>query len=136
MIHVPMQPCRLCACLLAVRLQVLDRFSNCEFTCEFKYDGERAQIHLLADGSVKIFSRNSEVSGTLDPGRKPVVLAASTCCRPRHSIPFVQDNTTKYPDIAAIVPKAVKEGVTNSAILDAEAVAVDTKTGAILPFQV
>ena len=48
----------------------------------------------------------------------------------------MQDNTTKYPDIAAIVPKAVKEGVTNSAILDAEAVAVDTKTGAILPFQV
>ena len=73
MIHVPMQPCRLCACLLAVRLQVLDRFSNCEFTCEFKYDGERAQIHLLADGSVKIFSRNSEVSGTLDPGKASCV---------------------------------------------------------------
>ena len=85
--------------------EVLDRFSNCAFTCEYKYDGERAQIHLLADGSVKIFSRNSE------------------------------DNSTKYPDIAALIPRAKRAHIT-SAILDAEAVAVDQKTGAIQPFQV
>lgn len=24
--------------------EVLDKFSGCEFTCEFKYDGERAQV--------------------------------------------------------------------------------------------
>ena len=85
--------------------EVLDRFSNCAFTCEYKYDGERAQIHMMADGSVHVFSRNSE------------------------------DNSTKYPDIAALMPRAAKAGVT-SAILDAEAVAVDAKTGAIQPFQV
>ena len=85
--------------------EVLDRFSSCAFTCEYKYDGERAQIHRLEDGTVKIFSRNAE------------------------------DNTTKYPDIAQLVPRAAKEGVT-SFILDAEAVAVDAKTGAIQPFQV
>lgn len=39
---------------------VLKRLSGLAFTMEFKYDGERAQIHLLADGSIKIFSRNSE----------------------------------------------------------------------------
>jgi DNA ligase-1 len=39
---------------------VLKRLSGLHFTMEFKYDGERAQIHLLPDGTVKIFSRNSE----------------------------------------------------------------------------
>ena len=40
--------------------EVLDRFEGKEFTCEYKYDGERAQVHLLEDGSIAVFSRNSE----------------------------------------------------------------------------
>ncbi|KAM0688359.1 ATP-dependent DNA ligase Cdc17 [Conglomerata obtusa] len=35
------------------------RFENSLFTCEFKYDGERAQIHKFGK-TFKVFSRNSE----------------------------------------------------------------------------
>ncbi|CDO93827.1 unnamed protein product [Kluyveromyces dobzhanskii CBS 2104] len=40
--------------------EVLDRFQGTKFTCEYKYDGERAQVHLRSDGSMKIYSRNGE----------------------------------------------------------------------------
>lgn len=40
--------------------EVLNRFEGMEFTCEYKYDGERAQIHQLDDGRVMVYSRNSE----------------------------------------------------------------------------
>ena len=37
--------------------EVIDKFQDSEFTCEYKYDGERAQLHVLDNGSVMIFSR-------------------------------------------------------------------------------
>ncbi|OWF35231.1 DNA ligase 1-like [Mizuhopecten yessoensis] len=85
--------------------EVLKRFENAEFTCEYKYDGERAQIHILENGTVNIYSRNSE------------------------------NNTTKYPDIIARVPKVMKDSV-KSCVIDSEAVAWDAEKKQIQPFQV
>lgn len=61
--------------------EVLERFDGIDFTCEWKYDGERAQIHLLEDGSVNIYSRNQE------------------------------NNTSKYPDIIARLDRTRKDSV-------------------------
>lgn len=89
------------------------RFENEKFTCEWKYDGERAQIHVpsSSDGtspdfaSAKVFSRNQE------------------------------DNTSKYPDVLRRLPALLKDSVV-SCVLDTEAVAYDVSNKQILPFQV
>ncbi|XP_048000918.1 DNA ligase 1 isoform X2 [Leguminivora glycinivorella] len=95
--------------------EVLNRFEGTRFTCEYKYDGERAQIHVpktetegkeVADlAKASIFSRNQE------------------------------NNTTKYPDILQRLPSLLKAEV-SSCVLDCEAVAYDTVNKQILPFQI
>lgn len=86
--------------------EVLERFAEFEFTCEYKYDGERAQVHRLEDGSVKIYSRNAE------------------------------NLTPKYPDLVEDLPKMLKESHKKSSfIVDCEAVAYDIEKKKILPFQ-
>ncbi|KAI3826449.1 hypothetical protein L1987_00497 [Smallanthus sonchifolius] len=59
--------------------EILDKFQNMEFTCEYKYDGERAQIHYLEDGTVQIYSRNAERNTEKFPD---VVVAASRIKKP------------------------------------------------------
>ena len=39
-------------------VEVLKRLNGKRFTCEYKYDGERAQVHMDGEGMTKVFSRN------------------------------------------------------------------------------
>ncbi|XP_039599791.1 DNA ligase 1 [Polypterus senegalus] len=66
--------------------EVMKRFDEAAFTCEYKYDGERAQIHILENGEIHIYSRNQE------------------------------NNTSKYPDIISRIPKVKKADVVSCII--------------------
>jgi len=93
--------------------EVLDRFEQRAFTCEFKYDGERAQVHgfpsKTGEMELRVFSRNSE------------------------------DMSKKYPDLVVQVPRCLRPSV-KSFVFDAEVVAwqpagAGSDAGRLLPFQ-
>jgi DNA ligase-1 len=86
--------------------EVLKRLNGLRFTCEFKYDGERAQVHLLpGKAATKVFSRN------------------------------LLDTSEKYPEVPVYVKEAMKESV-DSFVMDAEVVAFNQETGKLVPFQI
>ncbi|XP_034592863.1 DNA ligase 6 isoform X2 [Setaria viridis] len=62
--------------------QSLKAFNGKSFTCEYKYDGQRAQIHRLLDGSVRIFSRQMKES---TPRFPDLVNMIKELCRPEVS---------------------------------------------------
>ncbi|KAG8371261.1 hypothetical protein BUALT_Bualt13G0069200 [Buddleja alternifolia] len=67
--------------------EIVEKFQNMEFTCEYKYDGERAQIHYLENDSVEIYSRNAE----RNTGKFPDVVAAVTRLKKSSVRSFVLD---------------------------------------------
>ncbi|PCH43768.1 DNA ligase/mRNA capping enzyme [Wolfiporia cocos MD-104 SS10] len=90
--------------------EIYDRLGLLSFAAEFKYDGQRAQIHASVNDralvSVKIFSRHLE------------------------------DMTDKYPDVVSLVEDVFKLSPRmNSFIVDTEIVAINPADGAIRSFQ-
>ncbi|KAF8758766.1 DNA ligase [Rhizoctonia solani] len=90
--------------------EIYDRLGDLAFTAEFKYDGQRVQVHASRNAekvSIRLFSRHLE------------------------------DMTQKYPDIVQMTQTLISqsEGKLDSFILDAEVVAVDPHTGTIRTFQ-
>ncbi|KAF9244950.1 hypothetical protein BU15DRAFT_85785 [Melanogaster broomeanus] len=90
--------------------EIYDRLNETLFTVEFKYDGQRAQIHATRVGngypSVHMFSRHLE------------------------------DMTAKYPDVVSLV-RHMFEQTSNmqSFIMDSEIVAIDPTDGTLRSFQ-
>jgi DNA ligase-1 len=96
--------------------EVLDRFEGLPFTCEYKYDGERAQIHRLPSGQVCVYSRNSEnMSGKypdlaeklpqiLEPSTHSYVIDCEVVAWDREAnrlLPFQILSTRKRKDVTA-----------------------------------
>lgn len=102
--------------------EVLDRFEGKEFTCEYKYDGERAQIHFVAPDHIHKYPGSV---ATLQKDLKGLSAIFS-----RNS----EDLSKKYPDVLGKLDSWVKEDV-NSFVLDCETVAWDTINKKVLPFQ-
>lgn len=77
--HIPLRP--MLGSITRDLTEMLTKLQGRDFACEFKYDGQRAQIHCDEKGKVTIFSRHLEVM------------------------------TDKYPDLVALMPKIRGDGV-------------------------
>ncbi|GAV09176.1 hypothetical protein RvY_18763-2 [Ramazzottius varieornatus] len=62
---------------------LLERLGDLAFVSEYKYDGERAQVHRDDKGKITVFSRNQE------------------------------DHTSKFPEVVKRLPKHANEGITS-----------------------
>ncbi|KAL1622207.1 hypothetical protein SLS56_008879 [Neofusicoccum ribis] len=79
--HIPLRP--MLGSITRDLGEMLTKLQGRDFSCEFKYDGQRAQVHCDESGRVTIFSRHLEVM------------------------------TDKYPDLVALVPQIRGEGVSS-----------------------
>ncbi|KAI6245750.1 DNA ligase [Erysiphe necator] len=80
-LHIPL--CPMLGSITRDLSEMLSKFQDRQFTCEYKYDGQRAQIHCDDQGKISIFSRHLEIM------------------------------TDKYPDLVALIAKIRGENVKN-----------------------
>jgi DNA ligase-1 len=79
--HIPLRP--MLGSITRDMGEMITKLQGRDFACEYKYDGQRAQVHCDENGKVTIFSRHLEVM------------------------------TDKYPDLVALVPQIRGEGVSS-----------------------
>lgn len=103
--------------------EVLDRFEGQTFTCEYKYDGERAQIHYVAKDAPKGEGENLKDATKIGSDSVAAIFSRNS-----------EDLSKKYPDILARLESWVKPD-TKSFVLDCETVAWDVEEKKVLPFQ-
>ena len=104
--------------------EVLDRFEGKNFTCEYKYDGERAQIHYVSKDSPQQYAASNPAL------KKDATPKGISAIFSRNS----EDLSKKYPDILAKLHTWIKPE-TESFVLDCETVAWDVVNKKVLPFQ-
>ncbi|OAA56053.1 DNA ligase, ATP-dependent [Cordyceps fumosorosea ARSEF 2679] len=80
-LHIPLRP--MLGSITRDLFEMLTKLQGRDFTCEYKYDGQRAQVHCDEGGKVSIFSRHLELM------------------------------TDKYPDLVELVPKIRGDGVSS-----------------------
>ncbi|KAL1964073.1 hypothetical protein VTN77DRAFT_7491 [Rasamsonia byssochlamydoides] len=80
-LHVPLRP--MLGSITRDLSDMLTKLQGRDFACEYKYDGQRAQVHCDAKGKVSIFSRHLELM------------------------------TDKYPDLVSLVPAIRGESVSS-----------------------
>ena len=80
-LHIPLRP--MLGSITRDLSEMLTKLQGRDFGCEYKYDGQRAQVHCDEHGKVSIFSRHLEVM------------------------------TDKYPDLVALVPEIRGDGVSS-----------------------
>lgn len=80
-LHIPLRP--MLGSITRDLSEMLTKLQGRDFACEYKYDGQRAQIHCDERGKVSIFSRHLELM------------------------------TDKYPDLVDLVPKIRGDGVSS-----------------------
>ncbi|KAE8353564.1 ATP-dependent DNA ligase [Aspergillus coremiiformis] len=80
-LHIPLRP--MLGSITRDLSEVLTKLQGRDFTCEYKYDGQRAQLHCDEKGKVSIFSRHLE------------------------------NMTEKYPDLVSLVPQIRGESVSS-----------------------
>lgn len=80
-LHIPLRP--MLGSITRDLSDMLTKLQGRDFSCEYKYDGQRAQVHCDEQGKVSIFSRHLELM------------------------------TEKYPDLVSIVPQIRGESVSS-----------------------